>query len=48
MAIVAAIAAAHDGTATLDSAPGAGTTVRIVLPAGTGEELAAVRPVNLL
>jgi two-component system OmpR family sensor kinase len=38
MAIVAAIAAAHGGTVALDSAPGAGTTVRVVLPAGAPEQ----------
>jgi two-component system OmpR family sensor kinase len=35
LAIVAAIAAAHDGQATLSSAPGAGTTVQITLPLRT-------------
>jgi two-component system, OmpR family, sensor kinase len=35
LAIVAAIAAAHGGQATLGSAPGAGTTVRVALPRRT-------------
>jgi two-component system OmpR family sensor kinase len=38
MAIVAAIAAAHGGTATLDSTPGVGTTVRVVLPPDAMQE----------
>ena len=32
LAIVQAIAASHDGSVTLDSAPGEGTTVRVLLP----------------
>ena len=32
LAIVQAIVASHDGTVTLDSSPGAGTTVRVLLP----------------
>lgn len=32
LAIVQAIVASHDGSVTLDSTPGAGTTVRVVLP----------------
>jgi two-component system, OmpR family, sensor kinase len=34
LAIVAAIVAAHDGTVDLDTAPGAGTRIRVTLPAG--------------
>lgn len=33
LAIVAAIVAAHDGTVDLDTAPGAGTRIRVTLPA---------------
>jgi two-component system OmpR family sensor kinase len=32
LAIVQAIVASHDGSVTLDSAPGAGTTVRVLIP----------------
>ncbi len=47
MAIVAAVAAAHGGTATVDSAFGAGTIVRFVLPSAGVEDLAASRSVAL-
>ncbi|MGF7237364.1 MAG: ATP-binding protein [Frankia sp.] len=47
MAIVAAVAAAHGGIATVDSASGAGTVVRIFLPAGGKEDLAAAGSVAL-
>jgi two-component system OmpR family sensor kinase len=35
LSIVAAIAEAHDGRATIDTAPGRGTCVRVVVPVGT-------------
>jgi two-component system OmpR family sensor kinase len=37
MAIVAAIVDAHDGAVHLEQTPGGGTTVRVTLPAASGE-----------
>jgi two-component system OmpR family sensor kinase len=37
MSIVQAVVQAHHGSVTLDTAPGRGVTVRVVLPAGGGE-----------
>jgi two-component system OmpR family sensor kinase len=44
LSIVAAIAEAHGGSASVESAPGAGATFRIALPMHVDEEAGATTP----